>query len=68
MLLVFTGDRNQAHTWYGEHKDEAKFQPASLFGMVFLADIMMEGEVEAESESLGKLSSLLVKLDWIRLG
>ena len=40
----------------GELKDESKFQSASLFGLRISADNMMEGEVEAKSESLGRPS------------
>ena len=68
MLLVFTGDRIKRIRGDDELKDKSKFRSASCFGMVVLADIMMEGEVAAESESLGRLSSLLLKLDRIRLG
>ena len=58
MLLVFIGDRIKRI-----RGDESKFRLVSFFGMAFLADIMMEGEVEAESESIEKLSSSLLKLD-----
>ena len=37
-------------------------QSVSPFERLILADIVMEGEVEAESESLGRLPSLLLKL------
>ena len=51
-----------------EHNDESRFRSVSLFEMLVFADIMTEGEVEAESESLERPSSLLLKLDRVRLG
>lgn len=63
MLLVFTGERIKRIRGDVDIMDESKFRSASFLGMVLLADIMMEGELEAESESLERVSSLLLKFD-----
>ena len=65
MLPIFTIDRIRHSRGDGEFEGKSKFRTASLFGVTFLADIIMEGEVETESKSLGRPSSLLFNLTHI---